>query len=285
MPASRNRGFSSRRSNSAASEPTAQVSHSRSRGNSARSRTRTTRRSTASGNSRTNRQATVRRRRQALEDNTDGYVNRRNSLRDTTDANGGRLPTSRESLDILRSYLIECERNLIECQQQRDQLAQMVTQIIEPEGTQIIEADRLNDLNLQSAELRLADQYHQASFNAGDTQVLPTPELLDLLSSVTFVAEERGEQPVDTLNELMRRRTNASEVEVEQAQHQDQDQDPLATSSASNAAVDIVVHAVSQVNGNLAFVLGLAGDEDAEGEDDDERAAMLANSENGARDV
>lgn len=196
-----------------------------------------------------------------------GRVNRRNNRREEV----SRVwRTSRESLDILREYLVECERNLIECQQQRGKLSDLVEQLVKDDDKPIPEEglhyQQFNNV-LQHELQELLNESRQIA-----EQQLPNSELPELMASVRFVAEHRGEETDQTLNELMRRHTESNPLAIEM------DQGAGLSPAFGDDIVDIVVHgqdydAVNQVNGILAVVFGIGEEEDGD---------VIAGSDNGS---
>lgn len=204
---------------------------------------------------------------------TSGRINRRNNRREEV-SRGWR--TSRESLDILRGYLLECERNLIECHQQRGKLSDLVEQLVNDDNKPAPE----EDLNYQQFNDALHHEF-QELFNESrhvTEQQLPNSELPELMASVRFVAEHRGEETDQTLNELMRRHPETTPVAIDI--NQGGVMAGISPSFGDDTIVDIVVHgqdyeAVNQVNGILAVVFGM-GEESGTGaaESDNGSTAM-----------
>lgn len=221
------------------------------------------------------------RRRNLVDGSSSGRVNRRNNPREE-------VPrvwrTSRESLDILHEYLIKCERNIIECQQQRGKLSDLVEQLIKDDDKPGPEEELHYQQQFNNA------LHHELQFNNAlqhelqellnesrqiTEQQLPNSELPELMASVRFIAEHRGEETDQTLNELMRRHTETSPLAIEM----DEGAVRAGTSpSFGGEIVDIVVHgqdcdAVNQVNGILTVVFEMA---------EEERGDVIAESEHGS---
>lgn len=200
------------------------------------------------------------RRRNQADVGASGQINRRNNRR-TISASPIHLLTSRESLDILRCYLIDCERNLIECQQQRGRLAHMVEQLIQVENQTLVQEHNptgTTTMNVTQEEYRLV---HPTGEDVHTTSLETTHELSELITSVRFVAEHRGEDTQHTLNELMRLRNEASPLPCMEMDHEDADNNPSAP-PYSDGVVDYVVQGCefdspSQVNGILTVVFGM----------------------------
>lgn len=201
-----------------------------------------------------------------------GQINRRNNRREISSIH---MLTSRESLDILRCYLIDCERNLIECQQQRGRLAHMVKQLIKDENRPNAEAEifqtTVNVTQVQVQPTVDVDPLAQSVME-------PTPELSELITSVRFVAEHRGEDTEQTLNELMRLRNETSPTPLE-TEHDDAT--PNVTQPYGDDVDDFVVqgcefNTVSQMNGILTVVFGL---------DDGDQGGVNADSADGSNQV
>lgn len=200
-----------------------------------------------------------------------GRINRRNNRREEV-SRGWR--TSRESLDILREYLLQCERNLIECHQQRGKLSDLVEHLVKDDDKPLPEEElhyqQFNDALHHELQELLNESRHITE------QQLPNSELPELMASVRFVAEHRGEETDQTLNELMRRHPEtATPMPIEM------DQGGVRAGISptfGDDIVDIVVHgqdldAVNQVNGILAVVFGMG---------EEERSTVVGESDNGS---
>lgn len=179
-----------------------------------------------------------------------GRINRRDNRRNLS-ASPMALPTSRESLHILRSYLSDCERNLNECQQQRGRLAHMVEQLIHTDNQ--LEPNPTTTLNMTQEEYQFMNP-------TGENVVETTRELSELITSVRFVAEHRGEDAEHTLNELMRLRSETSPLPFLEMDLGGGDNNPSAPHTDDDL-VDYEFNSSSEMNGILTVVFGMEGSE------------------------
>ncbi|EDV90340.1 GH11057 [Drosophila grimshawi] len=139
----------------------------------------------------------------------------------------GMILRSQESLEIIHNYLYDCERNLAVCHEQRTQLDRMVENIfLHPHAASNHQMQMPAEMPQPEMDMTYG-QPNQFGFMPVDPQqpervnapynFQSADELPSLLTAVNFVAESRGEQPHDTMEELIRRQQAMDATEHELA--------------------------------------------------------------------